>query len=275
MEKIAKLFARTKQTLKPEVEAPVVAANSTSIAAQVPPSGLDLFPELVFAKSDAQKGVAKDSTFLQRTSLLFELTRRKQNRQLFMACSVFLGLVVFTHICAPFFSLGDQMQFSALNPPQLAGTWNVNDVSDSVGEPHVISLSNVQQRECELTAKGTDEFGDFELTGTLTPPNKIHLVKIHDNAQLHDTQIMDGEIKLDGTPLYAHGSWSRAHAIDATKESLSAEGYWDANFYSTNPQPKFAREGMLRTPAAVFEFLTSGRVSDSDKTNTEKSDGAN
>lgn len=71
---------------------------------------------------------------------------------------------------------------------------------------------------------------------------------------------MDGELALDNLPLYAHGSWTRAHAIDATKESLLAEGYWDANFYSKKPQPKFNREGILRSPEALMTYLRSGHI---------------
>jgi hypothetical protein len=118
------------------------------------------------------------------------------------------------------------------------------------------------QHNLDLAGKGRDEFGEFELVGKLIPPNKIHLEKIHHNSQLHDTQIMDGEMTLDFPPLYAHGNWIRAHAIDASKKNLQAEGYWDATFYSPNPQPKFTREGIFSSPKAIMEYFHHGPASD-------------
>ena len=282
MEKVAKLFARIEQTLKPESEvsdtcseSAVSISNMSSslnvvpISCKVPDlnldsesnpirSGLEIFPKLVPVSQCVDR--AGGISFLRRTAQLFETGRQNQNRLTFLVSSVFLGLIVFTQICAPLFSVSDQLQFSALNPPQLAGDWVVNDVSDSPGGPHNIRFTNVQQHYFDLHGKGTDEFGDFELIGKLSPPNKIHLVKIHDNPLLQDTQVMDGDLTLDSTPLYAHGSWTRAHAIDTSKESLLAQGYWDANFYSTKPQPQFFREGVFSSPGALMTFLRSGRI---------------
>ncbi|MFN8553639.1 MAG: hypothetical protein U0103_19375 [Candidatus Obscuribacterales bacterium] len=326
MEKVAKLFARIEQTLRPEsgvsdacrpslkaavyvsnktpsLNAAVSISNTTPSLNVVPLSnrvpglnsgsdancvragleivpnlnpdseansiraGLEIFPKLVPVSECADKAGGK--SFLRRTAQLFETGRQNQNRLMFLVSSVFLGLVVFTQICAPLFSVSDQLQFSPLNPPQLAGDWVVNDVSDSPGGPHNIRFTNVQQHYFDLHGRGTDEFGDFELVGKLSPPNKIHLVKIHDNPLLQDTQIMDGDLTLDSTPLYAHGSWTRAHAIDASKESLQAEGYWDANFYSTKPQPHFYREGVFSSPGALMTYLRSGHIPDSSQEQKE------
>jgi hypothetical protein len=294
LEKVAKLFARIEQTLKPESEVSDACSESAvsssgsclslngasisntspslsvvPISSKVPNlnpdseanrvrAGLEIFPKLVPVSESADK--AGGTSFLRRTAQLFEAGRQNQNRLMFLVSSVFLGLVVFTQICAPLFSVSDQLQFSPLNPPQLAGDWVVNDVSDSPGGPHNIRFTNVQQHYFDIHGKGTDEFGDFELIGKLSPPNKIHLVKIHDNPLLQDTQIMDGDLTLDSTPLYAHGSWTRAHAIDASKESLQADGYWDANFYSTKPQPQFYREGVFSSPGALMTYLRYGRI---------------
>ncbi len=270
MKKVAKLFARTKQTLKSEPEPPVVVSALPAPVLSTKPTGLEMFPELILVKDSLEKSTASGTSFLRRTSMLFESGRKKQNRLLFLVCSVFLGLVVFTQICAPLFSLSDQLQFTPLNPPQLAGEWMLNDVSDTPVTPHVMRIANVQQHNCDLSVKGTDELGDFEIVGKLTPPNKIHLVKIHDNPLLHDTQVMDGELNLESKPLYAHGSWTRSRAIDITKESLQAEGYWDANFYSTSAQPKFSREGILRSPEALMSYLRSGRMPEDDQQNRDQ-----
>jgi len=318
LEKVAKLFARIEQTLKPESDVSdacsesavsssgsclslngasisntspslsVVPISSTSQSLSVVPisskvpnlnpdseanrvrAGLEIFPKLVPVSESADK--AGCTSFLRRTAQLFEAGRQNQNRLMFLVSSVFLGLVVFTQICAPLFSVSDQLQFSPLNPPQLAGDWVVNDVSDSPGGPHNIRFTNVQQHYFDLHGKGTDEFGDFELIGKLSPPNKIHLVKIHDNPLLQDTQVMDGDLTLDSTPLYAHGSWTRAHAIDASKESLQADGYWDANFYSTKPQPQFYREGVFSSPGALMTYLRSGRIPEPSQEQKESSD---
>lgn len=295
MEKVAKLFARIGQTLKPESDPSaacsgsnvrpvsnscsglnvVPVSNSGSGLSALPASnplpglklgteekcsraGLEKFPKLVLGSDCADR--PGDKSFLRRTSMLFEASRQKQNRLMFLVSSVFLGLVVFTQICSPLFSVSDQLQFSPLNPPQLAGDWVFNDLSDSPAGPHNIRFSGVQQHYLDLHGKGTDEFGDFELIGKLIPPNKIHLVKIHDNPLLQDTQVMDGDLTLDSTPLYAHGSWTRARAIDASKESLQTDGYWDANFYSTKPQPQFYREGVLSSPGALMTYLQSGHI---------------
>ncbi len=284
MEKPAKLFARNRQTLKSEVMSaepavpstepvvpsaePVVPSAEPAVPSAEPavpsampqPKSLDMFPELVTVSDTLEKSNLKGTSFLRRTSMLFEAGRQKQNRLLFFMCSVFLGLVVFTQICAPLFSMSDQLQSTAMNPAQLAGEWMLNDVSEIPTSAHVLRIADVRQHGCELSGTGSDEYGDYELVGKLSPPNKIHLVKIHHNDQLHDTQVLDGELALDNLPLYAHGSWTRAHAIDATKESLLAEGYWDANFYSKKPQPKFNREGILRSPEALMTYLRSGHI---------------
>ncbi|HEY9734385.1 MAG TPA: hypothetical protein V6C89_20910 [Drouetiella sp.] len=297
MEKLAKLFARNKQHLKceaatsnvatpgtehsspcesksissalssalPAVSTPLPSDSSTTFTPNPKPRGLNTLPELVSISDTIEKSSSTGMTFLQRTSILFEAGRQKQSRHVFLICSVFLGLVVFTQICAPLFSLSDQLEFSAMNPAQLAGAWVFNDVSEIPTSAHTLRIENVQQHNCDLTGKGVDEFGEYELVGKLTPPNKIHLVKIHNNEQFHDTQVMDGELALDNLPLYAHGTWTRAHAIDSTRENLLSEGYWDANFYSTKPQPKFSREGLLRSPEALMAYLRSGRIPEPDQ----------
>ena len=269
--KLAKLFARPNQTLQCDMQAPIAAGPTPSLT-QETPSELNMFPDLIFVKGNPDQKHVDKTSFVQRTSLLLEVTRHNQNRLMFFVFSLFIGLVVFTRICTPLFALTDQMQFGVFAPPQLAGEWVLNDVTDTPAAPHNLRFT-VAQHNFDLTAKGSDEFGEFDLVGKLIPPNKIHLVKIHNNAQLHDIQILDGELALDSVPLYAHGGWTRAHAIDATKENLQTDGYWDANFYSTKPQPKFMREGILRSPKALMEFLRYGKVSEPNQPSKEAPDG--
>ncbi len=247
MEVLTKLFLRLKPSQDCDVQSP--AATALVSVAPVEPTKL---PNLDFirngatssssdATSAAQTQIenqveahAKQSSFVQQTALLFEVTRHKHNTLLFLATSVFLGLFVFTRMYMP----TDQVRFGALTPPQLSGEWVLNDVADATASPNNLCIV-VTQKNLDLMAKGTDELGEFDLVGKLIPPNKIHLEKIHNNDQLHDTQVMDGELTLENLPFYAHGSWTRAHPIANMKESWQREGYWEANFYPTGTQPKF------------------------------------
>lgn len=259
MEVLTKLFFRLKPSQECDVQPPVSSAIAS--VAQVEPTklpNLDFISNSVTKRTNISadesgsvsdgsangapasacetqlKSNARQSSFVQQTALLFEVTRHKHNTLVFLAASVFLGLFVFTRMYMP----SDQLRFGALTPPQLSGEWVLNDIADSPAPANNFRLV-VAQKNLDLVAKGTDEFGDFDLVGKLIPPNKIHLEKIHNNAQLHDTQIMDGELTLENLPFYAHGVWTRDHVIDPSKENLQAEGYWEANFYATGTQPKF------------------------------------
>lgn len=248
LEVLTKLFLRLKQSqecdAKPPALVSVAHAEPTNLAKfdfiDSTASGSSSEGAINSANNSAQpqfetfKSDVTQSSFVQQTALLFEVTRHKHNTLVFLATSVFLGLFVLTRLYMP----TDQLRFGALTPPQLAGEWVLNDIADSPAQPDNVRLV-VAQKNLDLMAKGTDEFGEFDLVGKLIPPNKIHLEKIHNNAQLHDTQIMDGELTLESLPFYAHGSWTRVHAVDPSKENLQTEGYWEANFYPSSNQPKF------------------------------------
>ncbi len=249
LEVLTKLFLRLKQSqecdAKPPALVSVAHAEPTNLAKfdfiDSTASGSSSEGAINSANNSAQpqfetfKSDVTQSSFVQQTALLFEVTRHKHNTLVFLATSVFLGLFVLTRLYMP----TDQLRFGALTPPQLAGEWVLNDIADSPAQPDNNVRLVVAQKNLDLMAKGTDEFGEFDLVGKLIPPNRIHLEKIHNNAQLHDTQIMDGELTLESLPFYAHGSWTRVHAVDPSKENLQTEGYWEANFYPSSDQPKF------------------------------------
>ena len=70
-----------------------------------------------------------------------------------------------------------------------------------------------EQKGLDISGSGTDEYGAFKVSGSVTLPNKIELKKSYPNAAVEQQTpiIFVGQFSLPDNPGFVSGSWSHTY----------------------------------------------------------------
>ena len=96
-----------------------------------------------------------------------------------------------------------------------------------------------QQRGANLIGKGSDQYGDFNITGLLTGQNNIELHKVYPGVtDPKKPIILIGKFQLGAEPLYASGRWQFKYNVGKFLHARTQidGGSWEMNVY---PNPAY------------------------------------
>lgn len=207
--------------------------------------------------SSSSKKSGKKEGFLQQEVSLLGMSMTRQNQLMLISIFAFVGIVFFNMIGTLMggFQIGPPPAPKATALPNLSGDWKVQYTEGPQNTPHLMAVLAVQ-KGLDIQGRGQDEYGEFSITGTVIPPDRIQLKKKYKGQEDAKPVIFDGQFALGSDPLYSRGRWSLKHVVGKFLHATVREdgGSWEANYYVRNPGPDNTG-GAVSTSPDVFQQM--------------------
>jgi Type IV secretion-system coupling protein DNA-binding domain len=182
----------------------------------------------------------KKDGFLKQDVNLLGMTMSRQNQIMLIGIFAFVGIVFFNMIGS---LLGGMPASAPPKPavtalPNLSGDWKVQFTEDPSSKGHLMAVLAVQ-KGLEIQGKGSDEYGEFTIAGTVIPPDRIQLRKKYTGAEDQKPVLFEGQFVLGSEPLYSRGRWTLKHVVGKFLHAQVRQdgGSWEANYYVRNATP--------------------------------------
>ncbi len=190
--------------------------------------------------SSSSKKSAQKEGFLQQEVSLLGMSMTRQNQLMLISIFAFVGIVFFNMIGTLMggFQIGPPPKPQVTALPNLTGDWKVQYTEGPQNTPHLMAVL-AAQKGLDIQGRGQDEYGEFSITGTVIPPDRIQLKKKYRGQEDAKPVIFDGQFALGSDPLYSRGRWTLKHVVGKFLHATVREdgGSWEANYYVRNPGP--------------------------------------
>jgi len=122
--------------------------------------------------------------------------------------------------------------------PNLTGDWKIRYTHTPNPRTFLTAVA-ARQQGSRLVGKGSDEMGDFTMSGRLTAPANIELLKVYSHRQDPKSPIvMSGTFTLPSDPIHASGIWIYKRTVGRLSQAHQVvdTGFWQMDVFPNNTE---------------------------------------